>query len=195
MSIQSLAQLQRRQLGRLSPFSIFRFFRPTQNQPLPIKPVQIPAAANASLVHHARNPKKCTCGWYHFYGKCGLLYQRYAGTCGRTTTTSGRSGFCTTPAPKNVVYGYYVNEKCTNAKCTVCRRRGHKVGVWIGSLGEMSVAQTLHLVSFAHQARRNIGIFLYLNASWYIPRAISCYFYCYYIFPLDHLESSTLHDL
>ncbi|KAL9473289.1 hypothetical protein ACSS6W_007669 [Trichoderma asperelloides] len=125
MSIRSLAQLQRRQLGRSSPFSIFRFFRAQQNQPQPIKPVQIPSAANASLIHSTRNPKKCTCGWYHFYGKCGHLYQRYAGTCGRTTTTSGRGGFCTTPAPKNVVYGYYVNEKCTNAKCTVCRRRGH----------------------------------------------------------------------
>lgn len=126
MSLRSLAHLQRRQLGlRSSPFSIFRFFKVQQNQPQPIKPVQIPAAANISLVHNTRNPKKCTCGWYHFYGKCGHMYQRYAGTCGRTTTSSGRSGFCTTPAPKNVVYGYYVNEKCTNAKCTVCRRRGH----------------------------------------------------------------------
>ncbi|KAL7898867.1 hypothetical protein HDV64DRAFT_249040 [Trichoderma sp. TUCIM 5745] len=125
MSIQSLARLQRRQLSLRSPFSIFQFFRVQQNKPLPIKPVQIPAAANASLVHNTRNPKKCTCGWYHFYGKCGHLYQRFAGTCGRRTTSSGRSGFCTTPAPKNVIYGYYVNEKCTNAKCTVCRRRGH----------------------------------------------------------------------
>lgn len=60
MSIRSLAHLQQRQLGlRISPFSIFRFFRiQQQNQPLPIKPVQIPAAANASLVHHTRNPKK-----------------------------------------------------------------------------------------------------------------------------------------
>ncbi|KAL7921388.1 hypothetical protein ACQKWADRAFT_295637 [Trichoderma austrokoningii] len=123
MSIRSLTQLQRRQLSlRSSPSSIFRFFRlQQQSYPLPIKPVQIPAAANASLVHSTRNPKKCTCGWYHFYGKCGRLYQRFAGTCGRTTTSSGRSGFCTTPAPNNIVYGYYVNEKCTNAQCMVCR--------------------------------------------------------------------------
>ncbi|KAL7938228.1 hypothetical protein V8C35DRAFT_291301 [Trichoderma chlorosporum] len=63
---------------------------------------QIGITASQNRVQNRDGPDGCYCGWYYFYSSvCGHLFQRHPEHCGRRHTRSGRSGFCTSPAPQN----------------------------------------------------------------------------------------------
>ncbi|GAW19369.1 hypothetical protein ANO14919_088550 [Xylariales sp. No.14919] len=87
-----------------------------------ITPQSIGAKSGDVLVCHPNNPGNCPCGWYHFYGYCGHLYQAYPVYCGKRTTLGGKSGFCKSPAPQNVVRQYTVYAYCQDCRI---RQEGH----------------------------------------------------------------------
>ncbi|KAH7316994.1 hypothetical protein B0I35DRAFT_434360 [Stachybotrys elegans] len=82
----------------------------------PIDPVDIHDYAAAHKVLNPRGPRRCFCGRYLFYSSiCGHLYQDYPLKCGSTTSKSGKTGFCSIPAPQHHMEGR------VNLACAQCR--------------------------------------------------------------------------
>ncbi|KAJ5742379.1 uncharacterized protein N7511_011398 [Penicillium nucicola] len=78
-----------------------------------IPPNQMGTDVRNRLINSLQNPSGCPCGWYVYYSAvCTHAYQEVKYECGNKTTPSGRSGFCKTPAPKNIVQGVQINVKC-----------------------------------------------------------------------------------
>lgn len=75
-----------------------------QTSPEPIPAEQINAAAEENKVQNRSRPSGCYCGRYIFYSAlCGHEYKQVPLTCGGQRTPSGRTGFCTVPAPRHIV--------------------------------------------------------------------------------------------
>ncbi|KAI2470696.1 hypothetical protein F4781DRAFT_389485 [Annulohypoxylon bovei var. microspora] len=84
-----------------------------QNLPEWIAPAQIADKALEYRVFHPSNPNNCPCGWYVFYsGTCRHVFQQHPFKCGGKTTPSLRSGFCSRPAPQNIVRNCLVYGNC-----------------------------------------------------------------------------------
>lgn len=65
------------------------------------------------LVQNPSNPGNCTCGWYIYYSAvCTHEYTKHAHRCGAKVTPSGQSGFCKSPAPRNIVAAVRVSAQC-----------------------------------------------------------------------------------
>lgn len=74
-----------------------------------IPPQEIGDDVDNHLVYSAKNRQGCPCGWYIYYSSvCTHEFTQYKLVCGR----SEASGFCKSPAPKNIVSGTQISAPC-----------------------------------------------------------------------------------
>jgi hypothetical protein len=80
-----------------------------------IEPGDLAQDIQLRLVPSASNPGNCPCGWYIYISNtCGHTYTDYPHRCGNKVTPSGKSGFCKSPAPRNLVRGAEINANCVH---------------------------------------------------------------------------------
>lgn len=78
-----------------------------------IGPGRIGTDVRSRLVNRSENPNNYFCGWYvHYSSVCVHAFREVPVHCGAKTTRSGKSGFCYSPAPKNIVGAVRINVKC-----------------------------------------------------------------------------------
>ncbi|KFX94583.1 hypothetical protein O988_06203 [Pseudogymnoascus sp. VKM F-3808] len=78
-----------------------------------ILPRQMRKDVRNHYVYSASKNKSCPCGWYIYYSSiCTHVYKEYKHVCGGKTTRSGKSAFCRSPAPRNIVKGTQVSASC-----------------------------------------------------------------------------------
>ncbi|TKX24843.1 hypothetical protein C1H76_3018 [Elsinoe australis] len=69
-------------------------------------------------IHDAHNPSQCPCGNYKYKLWCNHDYTEFQLKCGRTTTKTGKTGFCKSPAPTPVVQTAHVVALCYQCPLT-----------------------------------------------------------------------------
>ncbi|KAJ6092395.1 hypothetical protein N7467_004364 [Penicillium canescens] len=78
-----------------------------------IAPNQMEKDVPDRLVNSPDNPGNCPCGWYIYYSAvCGHEYKAVKFECNHNITPTGRSAFCKTPAPRNIVQAVQIDAQC-----------------------------------------------------------------------------------